>query len=147
MKRCPYCGKEYSNLDIKCAIDQTTLKSCPEKLENERTRPELGEDWMRIGASGRWLIFSGLPVAILGVLLTSLFRHGLDRGLVKLVGEKALPYVLFFTPVTIGLLGFILYKYLPKRILAPCGMVGWVVGLTLIYWYFWAGPGAFGHAR
>jgi hypothetical protein len=98
-----------------------------------------------IGPSGRWLIFFGIPMAILGILLTFTMRHGLDKGLVHAFGETALPYVIFFTPVVIGIGGMVLYEHFPKRLVIPFGIVGWIVGLSLIFWYFWFGPGAFGH--
>ena len=98
-----------------------------------------------IGPSGRWLIFAGIPTAILAVLLVSTLHHGLVKSLAQAVGEKALPYVLFFTPVVIGIGGMVIYEYFPKRLIVPFGIAGWIIGLSLIYWYFWFGPGAFGH--
>jgi hypothetical protein len=95
-----------------------------------------------IGPSGRWLIFFGVPVAILGVLLTSTLHHGLNQ-IPKIVGEKSAPYFVFFTPVAVGVVGMVLYQYLPKRMHIPLGITGWIIGLSLIYWYFWFGPGAF----
>jgi hypothetical protein len=97
----------------------------------------------QIGPLGRWLIFLGVPVAMMGVLLVSIFRHGLASGLANAVGERALPYVVFFTPVVFGAMGLVLYKCLPARLVIPLGIIGWVIGLSLIYWYFWFGPGAF----
>src|SRR5258706_5554314 len=98
-----------------------------------------------IGPQGRWFIFFGIPVAILGVLLVTTLPHGLEPGLANAVGEKALPYVLFFTPVAVGIAALVLYKYVPKRLVIRLGIVGWIVGLLLIYWYFWFGPGAFAY--
>jgi hypothetical protein len=98
-----------------------------------------------IGPAGQWLIFAGIPVAILGVLLTSTLRHGFDKGLVHAVGEKALPYVLVYVPLAIVLGGWLLYQYFPKRLVVLFGITGWIIGLPLIYWYFWFGPGSFGH--
>jgi hypothetical protein len=79
------------------------------------------------------------------VLLVSTLHHGLVKSLAQAVGEKALPYVLFFTPVVIGIGGMVIYEYFPKRLIVPFGIAGWIIGLSLIYWYFWFGPGAFGH--
>jgi hypothetical protein len=97
-----------------------------------------------IGRPGHWIIFLGVAVAILGVLLTATLRHGL-RQLPRIVGETSAPYIVFFTPVVIGALVYAVYQYLPKRAAIPLGIVGWVLGLSLIYHYFWFGPGAFGH--
>jgi hypothetical protein len=95
-----------------------------------------------VGPSGRWLIFCGVPLAIVALLLVSTVHHGVN-GLADTVGEKALPYVIFFTPVAIGIVGWMLYEYLPKRLIIPLGILGWIVGLSLLYWYFWFGPAAF----
>lgn len=99
----------------------------------------------KIGPSGRWFIFCGVPVAGLAILIVSTLRHGLEPGLANAVGENALPYVVFFTPVAIGVMGMVLYEYFPKRLVIPVGVTGWIVGLILLYWYFWFGPAAFGH--
>ena len=97
-----------------------------------------------IGPVGRWSIFFGIPVALLAILLVSTLHHGLNQ-IPKIVGEAAAPYVVFFTPVIIGIVGMVLYEHFPKRLVIPLGIVGWIVGLSLIFWYFWFGPGAFGH--
>ncbi|MGB8371204.1 MAG: hypothetical protein WCF71_18135 [Verrucomicrobiia bacterium] len=97
-----------------------------------------------IGPAGRSLIFGGIPVAILAVLLVSTLHHGLNQ-IPEIVGEKAEPYVIFFTPVLLIFGGSALRKYFPQRLVIPFGIIGWVVGLSLIYWYFWFGPGASGH--
>jgi hypothetical protein len=96
-------------------------------------------------ASGRWLIFAGIPTAFLAVMLVTTLPHGIEPELSNAVGEKALPYVVFFTPAVIGFGGLVLYEKFPKRLVLPFGIAGWVLGLSLIYWYFWFGPGAFSH--
>jgi hypothetical protein len=98
-----------------------------------------------IGPAGRSLILGGVPVAITSILLASTLRHGLEPGLANAVGEKALPYFVFFTPVVIGLGSITLEKYYPKQLAIFFGIAGWVTGLSVLYWYFWFGPGAFGH--
>jgi hypothetical protein len=105
------------------------------------------KDPQRIGPAGRSLIFGGVPVAVLAVLLVSTLRHGLEPGLANAVGEKALPYVLIFTPLVIVFGGSMLHKYFPKQLVIPFEIIGWLVGLALMYWYFWFGPGAFGHQK
>jgi hypothetical protein len=109
---------------------------------NQKTMNEKKPDGL--GPSGRWLMFGGIPVAILGVLLTLTESHGID-GLAHNVGEKALPNVLVYVPLAIVLGGWVLYKYFPKRLVIPFGMARWIIGFSLIYWHYWFGPGSFGH--
>jgi hypothetical protein len=97
-----------------------------------------------VGPLGRWPIFFGVPMAILGLLLVTTMRKGFRA---TAFGQDAEPYIIFFTPIIVGLLGYSLYKLLPRRLIIPLGIVGWAIGLSLIYWYFWFGPGAFGHHR
>jgi hypothetical protein len=97
-----------------------------------------------IGPAGRSLIFGGIPVTILAVLLVSTLHHRLNQ-IPKIVGESAAPYVVFFTPVVIIFGSILLHEHLPKRLVIPLGITGWILGLSLIYWYFWFGPGSFGH--
>jgi hypothetical protein len=99
----------------------------------------------KIGPAGRWLVFCGIPLAILAVLVVFTLRHGLEPGLSEAVGERALPYVVFFTPVVIGFACIYLYERFPKRLVIPFGISGWIIGLALLYWYFWFGPASFGH--
>ena len=100
----------------------------------------------KFGATGRWGIFFGVPVAGFAILVVSTLRHGLEPGLANAVGEKALPYVLFFTPVAFGIVGMVLYEYISrKRLVIPAGVAGWIIGIGLLYWYFWFGPASFGH--
>jgi len=145
MKRCPYCGQEYNDDVVDCPQDQNVLEVCFKPNNAEKaSRPERAVR-LKVGAQGRWLIFSGVNVAVLGLLLQIGCRDGLDHGLVKAIGEKALPYVLFFCPVTVVGIGYIVFKLLPQKIVFPLGIGGWIIGLLLIYEYFWFGPGSFGH--
>jgi hypothetical protein len=105
------------------------------------TKCERPAKWQaKIVRSGRCMIIFGVPVAGLAILVVSTLRHGLEPGLANAVGEKALPYVLFFTPVALGAVGTVLYEYFPKRLVVPVGVAGWIIGLGLLYWYFWFGP-------
>jgi hypothetical protein len=97
-----------------------------------------------IGPAGRWLIFSGVPMALLGALLTITLRHGLS-GIANTFGQNAEPYILFFAPVVVCILGGVIYQRWPKRLVIPSGIIGWTIGLSLIYHYFWFGPGSYGH--
>jgi|ERR1017187_371455 chromate transport protein ChrA len=98
------------------------------------------QDPQKIGRAGRWLIFAGVPFAIIAVLFTMTIRS-----LSEIVSESARPYVLFFVPVAIIISAWVLYRVFPKRLIIVCGIAGWIIGFSVMYWFFWVGPGAFGH--
>jgi hypothetical protein len=91
-----------------------------------------------IGPSGRWLLFAGVPVAIMAALVLATMRNGDIRG----VSEKALPYVLLLVPAAIIVASWDLFHKLPKRWVIPLGIVGWLFAFVSMCWYFWFGPGA-----
>lgn len=91
-----------------------------------------------IGPAGRWLIFAGVPIAIIAVLLAFTLRGGSIRG----VSEKALPYVVFFVPAAIIVGCRELYHRVPKRLIIPFGIIGWIIAVVLMCWFCWFGPGA-----
>jgi hypothetical protein len=93
-----------------------------------------------IGPAGRWYIFSGIPVAII-----ALFHTTVEQSLDQLFGEKISPYLDLFIIALIAISALVLYDYFPKRLVIPLGIAGWIISLSLLYWYFWFGPGAFGH--
>jgi hypothetical protein len=92
-----------------------------------------------IGPSGRWLIFAGIPMAVNAILFAATEAH---HNLEHAVGEKFLPYVLFFTPVVIVTASKLLYDHFPKSLMIPVGVAGWILALSVLYWFFWFGPGA-----
>ena len=93
-----------------------------------------------IGPGVRWLIFAGIPFAIISVLFTTT-----ERSLGHFVGQNAEPYIIYFVPAVIGIASMVLYDHFPKRLVIPFGIIGWILGLSFIYWYNCFGPGAFGH--
>src|SRR5690349_2782447 len=93
-----------------------------------------------IGPTGRWLIFAGFPFSFCAVLLACTLRDGNIRG----VSESFLPYVVAGVPSTIMIGGMFLYGYVPKWLVLPLGIGGWVVSASVLCWFFWFGPGAFG---
>jgi len=137
MKKCPYCGAEHPDDVLVCPIDQTPIGQTPSGHKHTKL-PE------SIDPSGRWLIFGGIPTAVLAVLVVSTLHHGLNQ-IPQIVGENAAPYIVFFTPAVIVFGSMFLYDHFPKRLVLPCGIIGWVVAMSLFYWYFWFGPGAYGH--
>ena len=89
-----------------------------------------------IGPGGRWLIFAGVPHVSVAATACA------QDWLVRVVGEKAFPYV------GVGIVGatfvicMVFYHRIPKRFVIPLGMVGWVISFSLLSWYFvFGGPG------
>src|ERR1039457_3110957 len=129
MKKCSYCGAECPDDSIVCPVDQTPFADSA-VVGKKKEHPH------RIGPAGFWLIFSGIPIAVLAILLTStLTRDGNIRG----VSERALPYVLLFVPAAIIVGCRELYHHVPKRLIIPFGFVGWIIALSVACWYFWFG--------
>jgi hypothetical protein len=91
-----------------------------------------------LGSSGFWLIFAGVPIAIMAILLASTLRDGDIRG----VSEKYLPYVLLLVPSAIFVGCRELYHHCPKRLIIPFGIASWIIAFSVMGWYFWFGPGA-----
>lgn len=138
MNKCTYCGKDYSAGVKVCDVDGRPVVD-PDRATT--VQPNVPD---KIGRSGQWLIFLGTAVAVLGIVLVCTLHHGLNE-LPKIFGEKVAPYIVFFTPALLGFCSLVLFERCPKRLVVPIGVTGWVIGISLIYWYFWFGPGAFGH--
>ncbi|MGB8371201.1 MAG: hypothetical protein WCF71_18120 [Verrucomicrobiia bacterium] len=93
-----------------------------------------------IGPAGRWYLYSGIPFAVIAVFFTTT-----DRLLDHVFSENVSPYIDLFVIGAIAIGALILYDHLPKRLVIPLGIVGWIISFSLLYWYFLFGPGAFGH--
>ena len=111
MKKCPYCGAEYSDDMVACALDQTSLDSSPPSRS------------VSLPAFSSWSGWSGLIVGILGTGFVAFLsypffsiHHNIGPG-----GAMWLGIVLFIAGVTF-LLGL------------PCAIVGIVKGRRLIGW-------------
>ncbi len=138
MKKCPYCGAQYPDSSENCPVDHNQLVVAPGGA-GVASRKQPAHAQLRIGAAGRWLIFAGVPCAVVALLFVCLEPgHLIER----VVGEKALPYVLYFTPAVVVILGKVLYERVPKAAVIPYGVVGWVATASLLCWFFWFGPGA-----
>jgi|SRR5450756_113561 len=95
-----------------------------------------------ISPMGRWLIFAGIPMAA-GALFFALSEphHALEHA----VGAKLFPYILAGVPTTLMVGGMVLYDHFPKRLVVPLGIIGWVISVSILCWFFWFGPGSFGY--
>jgi hypothetical protein len=91
-----------------------------------------------IGPQGRWLIFSGFYFCILHVLFV-LFIHRLE----KAVSQKLFPYALLFIAIAIGIGCSVIYERVSAKSAFVIGIMGWIIALSVGYWYWWFGPGAF----
>jgi hypothetical protein len=87
-----------------------------------------------VGVAGRWITFSGVPLAVCAILLSLTLTHD---GSIRGVSENWLPYVIFFLPFVIIVLGKILYDACPSRYVIPFGVCGWIVTLVLYAWVSW----------
>ncbi|MEI6194986.1 MAG: hypothetical protein WCS42_11730 [Verrucomicrobiota bacterium] len=96
-----------------------------------------------IGPAGRWLIFAGMPMAVWAVFFAiSEPHHALEHA----VGAKVFPFVLAGVPAAAMIGGMVLYGHFPKKLVIPLGIVGWIISVSVLCWFFWFGPGAFGHS-
>jgi len=94
-----------------------------------------------IGPAGRWLIFSGFPFSFCAIALALTLRDGHIRG----VGEKVLPYVVAGVPSALMIGGMFLYGSISKQLARLLGIIGWVISVSVLCWFFWFGPGSFGY--
>jgi hypothetical protein len=94
-----------------------------------------------VGWGGRLDIYVGFPVLV-AALLTPLFGR-----LSKLVGQKYDVYVI--VGIIFAIIGTYLYllNWMPKKWALPMGIAGWLITLALVFWFFFFGPGAFGHSH
>jgi hypothetical protein len=83
----------------------------------------------QIGNAGRWAIFSGAPMVLYALQACTYER------LVHVVGERLGPYIGLGIGGIIIVLSLIVYDHVPRRLVFPIGIVGWIVTLSLMYWY------------
>ncbi len=88
-----------------------------------------------VGLGGRLRIYLGFPFFVMA-LLTSLLGQ-----LPRLVGEKYFVYVALGIVLAITAVSLFLYDRIPKRFIVPIGIVGWMLTLSLIIWFFFFEPG------
>jgi hypothetical protein len=95
-----------------------------------------------VGAGGQFYIYFGAPMFVFTVLA---FRFG-ERFLNK-VGTATGAYLglgIFLAVLTISL---ILQNHIPKKFIVPIGIIGWLLILLSAVWFFFFGPGVFGHSH
>ncbi len=85
----------------------------------------------RVGPFGRYIIFAGTGMALMGVC-TFMFKP-----LERVSGENLLPYAILGLVMasTFGTLFF--YNRCPKRLVIPIGLVGWLLTFLLLLLHNW----------
>jgi len=96
----------------------------------------MNENPSSIGPAGRWMIFAGAPSIAMAVVTCA------QDSLNDAVGQRAFPYVGVGIVATSFVLSMVVYHRIPKRLIIPIGIVGWLLTFSLVCWYFWFGPGA-----
>jgi hypothetical protein len=92
-----------------------------------------------ISEGGRWAIFSGVLMFAV-VLLLIIFPK--DLPFERKFGTTASAYITLAIVLTIGAISMMLYYCVPRRMIIPIGIAGWILTFSLTCWYFWFGPGA-----
>jgi hypothetical protein len=92
-----------------------------------------------IGPGGFFRVYAGIPI-----FLIALLSPGLET-LIHKFGLKVAPYI--GVGICLGIFAACLtvYDRIPKRLIFPLGLLGWVLTFLVACWYAWFGPGAFGH--
>jgi hypothetical protein len=97
------------------------------------------ESPFRISEGARRMIYFGVaafPISILTCIAPQL-EHT--------TGQRAMPYIFFGALFVFSILGVLAYSFTPKLLILPLGIIGWLVSASILCWYAWFGPGAFGH--
>ena len=93
----------------------------------------------KVGEGGRRGIFFGVPAMLCAVLMCT------GEQVAGIVGERAWPYVIYGFGAVFAVGGMLLYNHVPRRLVIPLGIAGWIFSFSLIYWFILFGPGALGH--
>jgi hypothetical protein len=92
-----------------------------------------------IGPYVRGFLFFGvaaLPLFVIGANMVALER---------IVGSEFAPYVLLGIAAVLMIIGRLLIRRVPPRLIIPIGAIGWVLAILYAGWYYDFGPGSFGH--
>ncbi len=93
-----------------------------------------------IGAGGHWRIFASLPMLCFLPIFWGLFDPLEER-----IGTSGATWSLLGIFLAVVFINLCIYERLPKKLIIPLGLCGWVIIFGLAGWYFWFGPGVFHH--
>jgi hypothetical protein len=86
-----------------------------------------------IGENGRRTISFGVPFIALAILLSK--AGVLDNYLTHKFGSNVFLYVFFGIMAAIFVAGMLM-DYVPKRLSIILGTIGYVIGFSILFWYF-----------
>ena len=46
---------------------------------------------------------------------------------------------------SVFIVAYILFDYISNRLAMTLGIIGWIITVSSLLWFYWFGPGAFGH--
>ena len=96
-----------------------------------------------VGFWGRVKIYLGAPVFIM--VATGMLTPA-GKLLTHALGDNVATYVILGIILMVIAVSLFLYDYTPKKLVVPIGVIGWLLTLALIIWFFFFGPGVFGHS-
>ena len=112
---------------IGLVVSMKTAKSGPKAIVESERKLIRPSDHLRI--------YFGFPIFI-----TALLKPLFER-LPHYFGEKYFVYVALGIFLVIVAISLFLYDRIPKRFVIPIGIIGWMLTLSLIAWFFFFGPG------
>jgi hypothetical protein len=96
-----------------------------------------------VGFWGRVKIYLGAPIFIM--VATGMLTP-VEKLLTHALGDNVATYVMLGIVLMVIAVSLFLYDYTPKKLVVPIGVIGWLLTLALIIWFFFFGPGVFGHS-
>jgi hypothetical protein len=95
-----------------------------------------------IGAGGQLYVYFGVPMFVFVLLVFCFGERFLNK-----VGTATGAYLgigIFLVVLTTSL---VLYDHIPKKLIVPFGILGWLLILLSVIWFFILGPGAIGQSH
>jgi hypothetical protein len=84
------------------------------------------------------MIFCGVPLCISGLFtLIAATKH--------IVTENVYPYVFCGMAIILTAFSMVAYNFIPKRLILPLGIAGWIISFSILCWMLWFGPLALEH--